>query len=98
MNIRVKRVCLGVHCSALPFSDTTALFLADSLDFHHRVSETSYKIVGSAPSGVVSSLCREMNVDMQVFIVVTPDVNLLSSYTELFGYSYDEGQNLRRPS
>jgi len=61
------------------------------LDFHHRVSETFYEIKGSAPLGVVESLCRETEIDVQDFIMIKPDYDVLALYGDVFGYSCDGG-------
>jgi hypothetical protein len=61
------------------------------LDFHHRVSETSYEIKGSAPLSVVESLCREIEIEAQDFIIISPGVDILAFYGDVFGYSGDGG-------
>lgn len=57
------------------------------LDFHHRVSETFYEIKGSAPLGVVESFCRDIGIEIQDFIIVKPDNDVLVFYHDIFGYS-----------
>ena len=59
--------------------------------FHHRVSETSYEIKGSAPLGVVEAFCREMDIDVQDFLKVEPDCAVLLLFTDVFGCSSDGG-------
>jgi hypothetical protein len=61
------------------------------LDFHPRVSETSYEIKGSAPLGVVEAFCREMGIVVQDFLVVEPDYAVILSFTDVFGSSFDGG-------
>jgi hypothetical protein len=61
------------------------------LDFHPRVSETSYEIKGSAPLGVVESFCRETGIDVQDFMLVEPDDGVLKLYGDILGYSYEGG-------
>ncbi len=50
-----------------------------------------YEIKGSAPLGLVESLCREMNVDVGDFVIVEPDNVILALYQDVFGYPYDGG-------
>jgi len=51
--------------TALLFASNKRLFGINDLrnrsmlDFHHRLSETSYEIMGSALLGVVEAFCRE---------------------------------------
>lgn len=61
------------------------------LDYHHRVSETSYEIIGSASFGVVESFCREMEIDVEDFMMVEPSNGVLALYCDVFGYSCDGG-------
>lgn len=61
------------------------------LDLHPRASETSYEIKGSTPLSVVESLCREAMLEIQDFITITPDNDVLSFYGDVFGYSGDGG-------
>ena len=60
-------------------------------NFHPRVSETSYEITGSAPLGVVESFCRDAAIDIQDFMIVKPDRDVLDLYHDIFGYSCDNG-------
>ena len=83
--------------TALLFASNKRLFSMNDLrnrsmlDFHHRVSETSYEIKGSVHLGVVESLCREIEIDVQDFIIVEPDYDQLSIYQDIFGYVSEGG-------
>jgi hypothetical protein len=56
------------------------------LDYHHRASETSYDIVGSAHLGIVEAFCREIEIDVQDFIIIRPpESEILMSYRGFFG-------------
>lgn len=81
--------------SVLLFASNKRLFSMNDvrnpsmLDFHHRVSETSYEIVGSAPLGVIESLCREVKIGLEDFMVIKLDNDVLSVYGYIFGYLPD---------
>lgn len=83
--------------SVLLFASNKRLFSMNDvrnrsmLDFHHRASETFYEIKGSAPLGVIESLCREMEISMGDFITVTPDNDILALYGDIFEYYCDGG-------
>jgi hypothetical protein len=61
------------------------------LDYHHRVSETCYEVRGSAPLGVVESFCRDVAIEVQDFISVEPDNDVLGFYHDISGYYCDGG-------
>jgi hypothetical protein len=94
VNIAEGKVDLS---TALLFASNKRLFSMNDLrnrsmlDFHPRVSETSYEIKGSAFLGLVESYCRENEIPIRDFIVVRPSNDQLSTYQDIFGYFRDGG-------
>jgi hypothetical protein len=88
----------GVDLSTvLLFSSNKRLFSMNDLhnrsmlDYHPRVSETSYEIRGSVPLGSVESFCLEIGIGVKDFVMVTPDDDVLKLYGDIFGYSCEGG-------
>ena len=81
--------------TALLFASNKRLFSMNDLrnrsmlDFHHRASETSYEIIGSAPLGLVESFCRNIQIELLDFIIIRPADDLLATYQDVFGYMRD---------
>ena len=61
------------------------------LDFHHRVSETSYEMKGSVPICVIDSLCKEMGIELEYFMVINPTEEILHLYGDLFESDFETG-------
>lgn len=83
--------------TALLFASNKRLFSMNDLrnrsmlDFHPRVSETSYESKGSAPLSLVESFCREIEINAQDFIMIESDDVVLSLWHDIFGCCCEGG-------